>query len=54
MGNILPVSERQARPLTSLQPEVQREAWREVVETHGENITAAKVQEVADRWKPVK
>jgi len=52
MGPI-PTTERQARPLTSLQPEVQREAWREVVETHGEHITASKVQEVADRWKSV-
>lgn len=53
MGTIVPASESQARPLTSLEPEVQREAWREVVETHGEAVTAAKVQEVADRWRPV-
>lgn len=53
IGNILPRTESQARPLTSLEPEVQREAWREVVEAHGENITAAKVQEVADKWSPV-
>ena len=49
----VPITESQARPLTSLQPEVQREAWAEVVETHGGNITATKVQEVADRWKSV-
>jgi hypothetical protein len=49
----LPQTESQARPLTSLEPEVQRAAWQEVVETHGENITAAKVQEVVDSWKPV-
>ncbi len=45
---ILPQSERQARPLTQLQPEIQREAWQEVVEEHGEEITAAKVSEVVE------
>jgi phage N-6-adenine-methyltransferase len=53
IGSLLPATESQARPLTSLEPEIQRAAWQEVVETHGENITAAKVQEVVDLWKPV-
>jgi hypothetical protein len=29
----LPASERQARPLASLEPEQQREVWQEAVET---------------------
>jgi hypothetical protein len=53
MGAILPESERQVRPLTNLEPEIQKEVWKEVVETHGENITAAKVQSVVNDWKPV-
>jgi len=50
---ILPKTETQIRPLTSLEPEIQKEVWKEVVETHGENITAAKVQSVVNNWKPV-
>lgn len=53
MAPILPESERQVRPLTSLEPEIQKEVWKEVVETHGENITAAKVQEIVQQWKPL-
>jgi hypothetical protein len=53
MGVILPKSERQVRPLTSLEPEIQKEVWTEVVKTHGDNITAAKVQTVVNDWKPV-
>jgi len=53
MGSLLPESERQVRPLTSLEPEIQKEVWKEVVETHGENITATKVQSVVNDWKPV-
>ena len=53
MANILPQSERQVRPLTSLEPEIQKEVWKEVIETHGENITAAKVQSVVNDWKAV-
>jgi hypothetical protein len=53
IGSILPESESQIRPLTSLEPEIQKEVWKEVVKTHGENITAAKVQSVANDWKPV-
>lgn len=53
MGSVLPQSERQIRPLTSLEPEIQKEVWTEVVKTHGDNITAAKVQTVVNDWKPV-
>lgn len=53
MGPVLPQSERQTRPLTSLEPEIQKEVWTEVVKTHGYNITAAKVQTVVNDWKPV-
>ena len=33
MGDILPTAERQARPLTVLEPAQQREAWQRAVET---------------------
>lgn len=51
--DILPKTESQVRPLSSLEPEIQKEVWTEVVKTHGDNITAAKVQTVVDDWKPV-
>lgn len=42
---ILPTTEKHARPLTSLLPEQQREVWKQVIEeTHGNGITAAKVE----------
>lgn len=50
-----PASERQARPLTGLEPEQQREVWARAVETapvdeKGQpHITAAHVQRVADK-----
>lgn len=50
---VTPQTESQTRPLTSLEPEIQKEVWTEVVKTHGDNITAAKVQAVANDWKPV-
>jgi ParB family chromosome partitioning protein len=53
IGVILPQTESQTRPLTSLEPEIQKEVWKEVVETHGKNITAAKVQEIVEHWKPL-
>jgi len=53
IGDILPKTESQTRPLTSLEPEIQKEVWKEVVETHGKNITAEKVQSVVNNWKPV-
>ena len=57
MGPVLPQSERQARPLTQLQPEAQREAWKEVVqqaEQTNQPITAAKVQDVVNTFKQAK
>lgn len=53
MGVVLPKIERQVRPLTSLEPEIQKEVWTEVVNTHGDNITATKVQAIANDWKPI-
>jgi uncharacterized protein YfcZ (UPF0381/DUF406 family) len=56
MGSLLPESERQVRPLTSLEPEIQKEVWKEVVKQSEETrqpITAAKVQSVVNDWKPV-
>ena len=48
MGDILPTSERQARPLTVLEPEQQREAWQYVVNNAPPTgITAAQVLEAA-------
>jgi hypothetical protein len=50
-----PTSERQARPLTKLEPEIQREAWAEVTERHKdapEKITAKEVEQVARQWQP--
>lgn len=49
--DILPKTESQTRPLTSLEPEIQKEVWTEVVKTHGDNITAEKVQTIAWDWK---
>jgi hypothetical protein len=47
MGDILPTSERQARPLTRLTPRLQREVWPIVVETAPDGkITAAHVEQV--------
>lgn len=46
IGNILPVTESQARPLAVLPPPEQAEAWRAVIEAAGENkITAGQVQQ---------
>lgn len=53
----LPQTESQARPLTQLQPEAQREAWKEVVqqaEQTNQPITAAKVQDVVNTFKQAK
>ena len=50
-GIQMPKNEKEVRPLTSLEPEVQNAVWQETVEKHGENITAKKVQEVANEWK---
>lgn len=49
IGSILPATESQARPLTRLKPEQQREAWARVVETAAPGkITAAHVSSVVD------
>jgi len=56
MAPILPESERQTRPLTSLEPEIQKEVWKEVVKQSEETrqpITAVKVQSVVNDWKPL-
>jgi hypothetical protein len=56
IGSLLPKSESQIRPLTSLEPEIQKEVWKEVVKESEETkqpITAAKVQTVVNDWKPV-
>lgn len=49
MGSFLPISERQTRPLTVLEPERQREAWDRVIETAPEGrITTGHVQRVVN------
>ena len=49
---ILPATESQARPLTSLPPEAQREVWERAVETApAGRVTAAHVQSVVDEYK---
>lgn len=51
MGNILPVSERQARPLASLPSDVQPLVWQVAVETAPEGkITARHVEETVKAW----
>lgn len=50
MGTLLPTSERQARPLTRLEPSEQIAAWQEAVETAPNGkVTAAHVTEVVER-----
>jgi hypothetical protein len=47
MVPILPENERQARPLTHLEPEQQREAWRQALETAPDGkVTAAHVEHI--------
>jgi hypothetical protein len=47
MVPVLPTTERQARPLTRLEPEEQRAVWREAVDTApGGEVTAAHVERV--------
>jgi len=49
---VLPVTESQARPLTSLEPDAQREAWARAVETAPNGrVTAAHVQSVVDEYR---
>lgn len=50
----VPQTESQARPLTRLEPEVQREVWQDVVETTPtEQITARVVEEKAKAAEPL-
>lgn len=51
IGNILPATESQARPLTGLEPEEQREVWQRVIES-GDKITASRVQEEVEKVMP--
>ena len=47
MGTMVPKTERQPRPLTALDPDIQREAWSEVVQeaqASGKPITTVKVR----------
>jgi len=47
IGDNLPTAESQARPLTQLEPEQQREVWGRVTES-GDKVTASRVQEEVD------
>lgn len=49
MGNIVPNSERQARPLARVEPELQPVIWKEVVEEN-ETITAQKVENAVGKY----
>lgn len=51
IGNI-PRTESQARPLTKLEPELQQKAWEQVVQESPDKITAKRVEEVVEQWKP--
>jgi len=52
IDSVLPATESQARPLTSLPPDEQREVWQRAVETAPDGkITAAHVQSVVDNLK---
>jgi N6-adenosine-specific RNA methylase IME4 len=52
---IVPISERQARPLTSLEPDQQREAWQRVIEkAPATGITASLVLEAAKEIQQIK
>jgi hypothetical protein len=53
IGNILPANEAQARPLTSLSPDVQRGVWQRALETApAGQVTAAHVQRVIEELAP--
>jgi hypothetical protein len=52
IGNMVPVNEAQARPLTTLPPEQQQEVWKEAVETAPPSgVTAKHVQQTVTRVK---
>lgn len=49
---VLPATESQARPLTALEPEAQREVWQRAVETAPNGkVTAAHVQATVDEYR---
>ncbi len=51
-GQILPTTERQVRPLTSLEPEQQREAWNEAVTEAGGKLPSGRiVKDIVQRIK---
>lgn len=53
IGKVLPATESQARPLTSLTPDEQREAWQKAVDTAPNGkVTAEHVQNVAKEYRP--
>lgn len=53
MVDKLPVTERQARPLTPLDPDTQRQVWQQAVDTAPEGkITAAHVQATVEQFYP--
>lgn len=50
---VIPATESQARPLTVLEPEAQREAWQRAVETAPNGkVTAAHVQATVSTFRP--
>lgn len=52
IGDILPSTESQARPLTQLEPQAQREVWQRAVETAPEGkVTAKHVERTVTEWK---
>jgi hypothetical protein len=52
IGPILPTTETQARPLAHLEPDQQREAWQQAVDTAPNGkVTAAHVQSVVDEYE---
>lgn len=56
MDHILPTNERQVRPLTKLEPDLQREAWQMAVEEAGNKVPSSTivkdiVQRIRDRTK---
>lgn len=53
IGTVLPKTESQARPLTKVEPELQKEVWSETINRHGDNITAKKVEEVVKDFQPL-
>jgi hypothetical protein len=48
---LLPQNERQCRPLASLAPQLQRQAWQEVVATNTDRITHKSITKIAAKYK---